>query len=62
MTITLMLLLSQTSLLASELHLPAIDRDLARGFVTGTLKGAVRRYDKPEIKVRRVEEELPYAL
>jgi hypothetical protein len=64
MTITLMLLLSNTSLLASELRLPGIDREAPSGFVTARLAGApaARRYDKPQIEVRRVEEERPYAL
>lgn len=64
MTITLMLLLSNTSLLASELHLAAIEREPPSGFVTARLSGApsARRYDKPEIEIRRVEEERPYAL
>jgi hypothetical protein len=64
MTITMMLLLSNTSLVASELRLPRMDRELPSGSVGGRLIGApaARRYDKPEIEVRRVEEERPYAL
>jgi len=64
MTITLMLLLSNTSLLASEVRLPEIGREPPSGFVTARLSGfpAARRFDKPEIEVRRVEEERPYAL
>ena len=64
MTITLMLLLSNTSLLASELRLPESDRRTPSGFVSVRLTGAAaaRRYDKPEIELRRVEEERPYAL
>jgi hypothetical protein len=63
MTITLMLLLSNTSLLATELRLPGIDREAPSGFVTARPSAAAtRRYDKPPIEVRRVEEERPYAL
>jgi hypothetical protein len=64
MTITLMLLLSNTSLLATELRLPGIDREAPSGFVTSRVAGgpAARRYDKPQVEVRRVEEERPYAL
>jgi hypothetical protein len=64
MTITLMLLLSNTSLLATEVRLPGGDREPPSGFVTARLSetGAARRYDKPQFEVRRVEEERPYAL
>lgn len=64
MTITLMLLLSNTSLLASEIRLPGTDRETPSGFVTARLNpaGLARRYDRPRIELRRVEEERPYAL
>jgi hypothetical protein len=62
MTITLMLLLSNTSLLATEIRLSG--GEPPSGFVTARPNeaGAARRYDKPEIEVRRVDEERPYAL
>jgi hypothetical protein len=64
MTITLMLLLSNSHLLAANLA-RAPDREQPEsGFVTVRPgeSAAARRYDRPEIEVRRVEEERPYAL
>jgi hypothetical protein len=64
MTITLMLLLSNSHLLACDLS-KTVDRGQPEsGFVTARLNEAraARRYGKPEVEVRRVEEERPYAL
>jgi hypothetical protein len=64
MTITLMLLLSNTHLLASTLSLPATDRNRpTSGFVT-TRPSEVEavRDDDSGIDVRQVEDERPYAL
>jgi hypothetical protein len=64
MTITLMLLLSNSHLLACDLPKSVDLAEPQSGFVTARLNeaGAARRYGKPEIEVRRVEEERPYAL
>lgn len=63
MTITLMLLLSNSHLLAFDLS-KAADRSEQSGLVTARLNevGAARHYSRPEIEVRRVAEERPYAL
>ena len=64
MTITLMLLLSNSHLLACDLSKAVDPGEPESGFVTARLSeaGAARRYDRPEIEVRRLEEERPYAL
>ena len=64
MTITLMLLLSNSHLLACDLPKAVDPGGPETGFVTVRLTegAAARRYDRPEVEVRRVEEERPYAL